>query len=145
MRGAVTQFTMTQKITITYINSNGDEVSENLPSKNEVCERCEGHGTHLNPSIGNHAYTAEEFQDSFDDEQQEQYFRRGGIYDVKCEECGGRNVVQVVDREATMTEEQKAHLVAYDAHMEEEERYRIQAQAERRWEMGAMGGYSDYY
>ena len=76
---------------------NGTEVELTLPGKFEVCDRCEGHGTHLNPSIGEHAYTPEEFAESFDDEERAEYFRHGGMYDVQCEECHGQRVVLVVD------------------------------------------------
>jgi DnaJ-class molecular chaperone len=90
----------TQTITVTLCDDNGDEQEHILPAKNEVCSRCEGYGTHLNPSIGSHAYTAEEFYDSFDEEGREEYFRRGGIYDVTCECCKGKNVVLLVDEDA---------------------------------------------
>ena len=93
-------------ITVTLYDDEGDEVEHELPARMEVCSRCEGHGTHLNPSIGEHAYTREEFEESFDEEGREEYFKRGGIYDVTCEECGGDNVVPVVDTDR-LTEEQK--------------------------------------
>lgn len=86
------------QITLSWSDENGDEIEHAFPSINEVCARCEGFGTHLTPSIGEHAYSMEEFYESFpEDEDREQYFRHGGIYDVKCEECGGKNVVPVVD------------------------------------------------
>lgn len=78
-----------------------DETEHELPAKYEVCGRCEGSGKHLNQSIGGHAYSAEEFDEAFPDgEQREQYFQRGGIYDVPCAECGGERVVLVVDERA---------------------------------------------
>lgn len=77
----------------------GDEVEVDLPAKYEVCGTCEGNGTHLNPSIGQHAYSSEEFYESFDEEEQEQYFKRGGMYDVQCEECNGKRVIAVPDFE----------------------------------------------
>ena len=84
-------------IEFTIENDDGEEVEYSLPSKNEVCSRCEGYGTHLNPSIGEHAYTREEFEESFDYEEQEEYFKRGGRYDVTCEECRGKRVIEVPD------------------------------------------------
>ena len=118
---------------ITYIDDNGDEVSCDLPSKMEVCDKCEGHGTHLNPSIGEHAYTPEEFDEAFpEEEDRAQYFRRGGIYDVKCSVCNGLRVVPVVDNAACRTPEQKRHLKAYRAHMKREAAYRAEERAERR-------------
>jgi len=86
-------------ITVTIENDDGSEAEYQLPAKNEICGRCEGYGSHLTPSIGEHAYSQEEFYDSFDDEGREEYFRRGGIYDVTCFDCKGKNVVQVIDSE----------------------------------------------
>lgn len=68
-----------------------------LPAKFEVCGRCEGHGSHLTPSIGMHAYSAEEFAEEFaDGEDRDAYFTRGGKYDVTCEICKGLRVVPAV-------------------------------------------------
>lgn len=78
-----------------------DEIEHDLPAKNAVCSRCEGDGTYLNPSIGQHAYTSEEFEDAFHEpEQREAYFQRGGMYDVSCEVCKGVRVVLEIDAEA---------------------------------------------
>jgi hypothetical protein len=134
---------------VTYSDDNGDEVEVELPSKNEVCGRCEGHGTHLNPSIGSYAYSAEEFDESFPTEEDKQeYFRRGGIYDVTCETCKGKSVVQVVNEEACTTEEQKEHLKSYKKHLEDQAEYERECRAERRMEAMMLGeyeyGYSDY-
>lgn len=120
-------------IEVKYWDENGEAVEVELPGKMAVCPRCEGHGTHLNPAIGEHAYSAEEFAEAFPEpEDREQYFRRGGIYDVKCEECGGRNVVPEVD-EAACTEEQKVHLRAYHAYLDREAEYRRECEYERRF------------
>ena len=87
-------------INVTYENDDNEEVVLTLPAKNEVCWRCEGFGCHLTPSIGEHAYTPEEFNESFDDEEsRSEYFKRGGMYDVTCEECHGKNVLSVIDEE----------------------------------------------
>lgn len=135
-------------IKVTYYNSEGEEVEVELPSKNEVCGRCEGHGTHLNPSIGSYAYSAEEFDESFPTEEDKaEYFRRGGMYDVTCETCKGKNVIQVVNEDACTTEEQKGHLKSYKKHLEEQEEYERECRAERRMESMMLGeyeyGYSD--
>jgi RecJ-like exonuclease len=69
-----------------------------LPGIKVVCERCDGEGYVLNPSIGEHAYSREEFDEAFpEDEDKEQYFKRGGIYDIVCPDCKGKNVVTVID------------------------------------------------
>lgn len=131
---------MNQKITITLYGDDGEEHEHELPAKNEVCSRCEGYGTHLNPSIGEHAYTPEEFYESFDEEGREEYFRRGGIYDVTCECCKGRNVVLMVDEEAC---KDNANLKPiYEAWLkQEEQRLHDEAEwrAEQRWESGMLG------
>lgn len=86
-------------IQFTLEDDDGNEVEHELPSKKGVCPSCDGHGTHLTEGMRGHAYTAEEFAESFDDEDREEYFRRGGKYDVTCTECGGSNVVDVIDDE----------------------------------------------
>lgn len=87
-----------------------------FPAVFQVCHDCEGHGFVLNPSMRGHAYSQEEFARDFDDEEQAEYFKRGGIYDVICPTCKGKNVVLVIDSEtvdASKNEEQKRQLAAY--------------------------------
>lgn len=109
-----------------------EEIEAELPTKNEVCSRCEGYGKHLHPDIGGHAYTMEEFNDSFDDEEKGEYFKRGGRYDVQCEECGGNKVVQVVDEDQCTTEKQKLLLKLYYAKEEQSAMFAAQDAHERR-------------
>lgn len=97
---------------LTYINDDGDEIELDLPSHMEVCHDCEGHGYVLCEGMRNHAYSQEEFAESFDEEEAQEYFRRGGRYDVQCGTCHGKNVVAVVNEEA-LTPEQKAQYEAY--------------------------------
>lgn len=66
-----------------------------LPAKFEICTRCEGRGTHVNPSIDGHGISPEEFAE--DPDFEEAYFE--GRYDVQCYECHGERVVKVIDRE----------------------------------------------
>lgn len=97
-----------------------------LPSCMEVCGRCRGRGVHDHPAFSN-GISMEEFHDDpdfFDD-------YRAGVYDVPCEECGGANVVAVVDEQSC----DPALLEAYLRHLEEEAAYRREVEAERR--MGA--------
>lgn len=84
-----------------------EESEHEFPTRFEVCDGCEGHGTHLCEGMRGHAYSAEEFDDSFDDEEREEYFRRGGRYDVTCSTCRGDRVMPVVD-EKLLTPKQKA-------------------------------------
>jgi RecJ-like exonuclease len=123
-------------ITIKLYDEDTDIEEEfDLPSKMEVCSHCEGHGTHLTPSIGEHAYTSEEFCEEFDEEQREEYFKRGGIYDVTCYNCKGKNVVSVIDRCACEGNKVLSDiLVKFDK--QEQDRYYSEAEsrAERRME-----------
>lgn len=121
-------------INVTLWNDEGDEETHELPARFEVCTRCEGHGTHLNPAIGEHAYSVEEFNEAFDDEEsREQYFKRGGIYDVKCEECDGDRVVPVVD-EARLTNDQKKVFAEFEKQEQENYEADEEARAEARME-----------
>jgi hypothetical protein len=125
-----------ETITVTIEDEDGEEVQHELPAKNEVCDRCEGYGTHLNPNIGNHAYTREEFDEAFDDdESREQYFKRGGIYDVSCEVCHGNRVVQQVD-EDRLTPEQRVVFDEYRDHQEQCARWDAEDRHTRRMESG---------
>jgi hypothetical protein len=73
----------------------------------------------------------EEFEQEYpDDESREQYFRRGGIYDVPCEECKGRRVVAVVDRDACQTPEELQGLQALIKQEREEAEYQRLVQSE---------------
>lgn len=84
-----------------------DDIKVMLPACFEVCDDCEGHGTVLNATMRGHGYTTQEFNEAFDDEDREQYFRRGGKYDVVCPTCVGNRVVPAVD-EANLTVAQRA-------------------------------------
>lgn len=67
-----------------------------VPARMEVCGRCDGHGTHTNPSIDGHGITMDEWRGpEWDDESREAYL--SGRYDVTCGTCQGTNVVPVPD------------------------------------------------
>jgi RecJ-like exonuclease len=76
---------------------NEDDEKVFLPYRMEVCFRCSGNGTHVNPSIDGNGISAND-EIWQDDDFREGYF--GGRYDVVCEECNGNNVVPVVDEVA---------------------------------------------
>lgn len=65
------------------------ETELDVPCKYEVCWRCEGKGTHVNPSIDGHGLTRDDFAD--DPDFAEAYFE--GRYDITCQTCNGRNVL----------------------------------------------------
>lgn len=124
------------KITFTHTTSGDFEHEHELPARFEVCSGCDGHGSRLNRAIGEHAYSREEFAREFDDEEQAQYFTRGGRYDVECDECHGARVVPVVDEdEARRTLRGRRLLALYEAVTNERANYAAECAAERR--MGA--------
>jgi len=71
----------------------GEEEFAVFPCKFEVCSTCQGRGTHVNPSIDSGGISSEDFYD--DPDFAADYM--GGVYDVCCYECGGRNVSPVID------------------------------------------------
>jgi len=73
--------------------------------KREVCGSCGGGRTHVNPSIDGQGLDPND--PDLDDEFWEGYW--GGRYDVTCYECNGRNVVDVLDEQASNPEAVKLY------------------------------------
>lgn len=119
-----------RRVTVKFFTHDGDELE--LPGKHEVCPRCEGHGTHVNPNIDGNGLSAEDF-DEAGPEFREDYL--GGVYDVACEECRGARVVVVPDFER-WTVEQRAE---YERAQREAAESRAIENAERRAEAWASG------
>lgn len=105
----------------------GEFVEHKLPTRFAVCHRCQGEGTHVNPSIDGHGISADEFAE--DPDFEESY--RAGHYDVQCEQCEGLRVVPEVDEDACSPEV----LAAWREKCEAEADYAAECAAERR--MGA--------
>jgi hypothetical protein len=82
------------KRTYTLLDDEGEPVS--LPTKFELCSRCQGAGTHVHPSIDGNGITQSEWAE-WDEDDRETY--RSGGYDVCCETCKGERVVAVPDLE----------------------------------------------
>lgn len=91
------------RFTIEVATDDGFEERE-FPAKFEVCETCDGKGTHVNPSIDSHGLSAEDFAE--DPDFKEAYF--SGCYDVTCAECHGARVVPVPDLDRMSAEDRKA-------------------------------------
>lgn len=64
-----------------------------VPCKFEVCNLCDGKGTHVNPSIDAGGLSAEDFAE--DPDFREDYF--SGMYDIPCNKCSGKRVTPVVE------------------------------------------------
>jgi len=103
---------------------------EIYPAKNIVCPRCDGDGTHTNPSIDGNGLTHSDIEEIMvgdgDEDFLDDYF--GGRYDVACEECNGKRVILEVD-EDMLTAEQTAR---YNEDLQDEQNSRMEREAERR-------------
>ncbi len=95
-----------------------------IPAVYEVCETCDGRGSHVNPSIDAHGISPEEFHE--DPDFAESYWR--GDYDQSCNECCGQRVSPTVSPNATQKQQDYVHS-RIDAHYEIEASY----EAERRF------------
>jgi hypothetical protein len=111
-------------IELTVWTDQGDEVELAIPAKFELCPRCRGAGSHVNPAIDGNGISPEEFRD--DPDFEEAYFR--GDYDVSCERCEGEKVIKVIDREKAT----EAELQLFDIHQRELDDMRREEEAERR-------------
>ena len=82
-----------------YTDQNEDDADETveieLPAKYEVCPRCNGTGTHVNPAVDGNGLTQEDLDE--DPDFKENYF--AGAYDITCEECKGARLILVPDEE----------------------------------------------
>jgi len=113
----------THTLNIYVEDEDGNEIE--IPGRFEVCNRCDGKGTHVNPSIDGHGLSREDFDE--DPQFEEDYF--AGVYDIKCLECKGLRVVLVIN-EHLATEEQKE---AYQAELDADYDDRREREAELRW------------
>jgi len=114
---------------ITYEDDDGEKVSETIPSKREVCPDCDGTGEHLHRGL-RVGFTREEFRETFDDdESREGYF--SGRFDVPCETCRGRNVIEVPDVER-MTEAQLRAFEAWQGEVDVMRAIDCESRSERR-------------
>lgn len=82
-----------------YYADDPDEPNHRLVLEKEVCPECRGHGRHCDRAIDGNGITQSDREDWADDDFMEGYLR--GDYDVRCEECSGQNVIDVVDEHAT--------------------------------------------
>ena len=117
---------------ITVFNDDGDELS--IPSRFEVCPRCRGTGSHVNPAIDGNGLSAEDIDDA-GPEFLDDYL--GGVYDVQCYQCEGTRVVAVPDLERCSDAEREA--------WERHERSLDELRREERAERMAEGGYRELW
>jgi len=94
-----------------------------VPAVWAICHECGGEGK-SSAYLG--AYTAEEFDEAFNDNGKADYF--GGAYDRTCEHCKGSGKVQEPDLRG-LTAEQRDYVAGW---AQEEAEYRAMCEAERR-------------
>ena len=124
---------MARQLKLTFVAYDDDcETTYSAPAKYEVCERCEGTGSHSNPSIDGNGITASEW-DEWDDDSRQMYLSGG--YDVRCTVCNGERVVLTINRERC----EPNILAAYDAHIASEREYEREVYSERRMEAMMLG------
>lgn len=105
----------------------GKEIEIVVPFKYEVCDRCNGKGTHVNPAVDGHGISPEEFEE--DPDFKADYL--AGAYDITCEVCGGLRVEAIIDEEnVDKTPEYLAWVEA------EEQRMRWEAEERHARKMG---------
>lgn len=123
----------TETIEVEYENDDGEEIVAQLPAKYEVCYRCDGGGTHVNPNIDGHGISAEEWHNDWDEEERELYM--AGAYDVSCEECNGKRVLLVVDEDAIehASQEVKDAFESYQHQARCDAEYEAECAMERRY------------
>lgn len=107
----------------------GYELVLDIPARGEVCWRCDGEGTHVNPAIDGNGITEMDRMDWADDDFMDDY--RSGVYDIRCDECHGERILWVPDESRARPED----LAAWRKHEEQEYEYQAMVLAEQR--MGA--------
>lgn len=115
------------KAIIILYNDDGNEEKVQVPFKFEVCDTCNGKGSHVNPSIDAGGLSAEDFYE--DPDFAEEYMN--GSYDIQCYGCNGRRVVPMLNEENV----NKDILKRIIKQQQEEDDFRQMQDAERR--MGA--------
>lgn len=96
-------------------NEEGDPIELELPARYEVCDLCQGKGSHTNPSIDSNGLTREDFDE--DPDFREDYL--SGMYDVPCYRCGGSRVKPVLNEEMATEEQKKIMTEIFQSRSEE--------------------------
>lgn len=109
-----------------------DDETHELPGRFEVCPRCSGKGSYVNPAIDGHGITAEEFAHDWDEDSREGYF--AGRYDVTCATCHGEHVIMVPNRDTA----DAAVLKLYDDAVDQERIWDAEDRATYRMESGGF-------
>ena len=128
---------MALKIKVEGLLKTGDIVGFELPAIRIVCDRCNGSGKHVNPNIDGNGISIEEFD--ADSEFRDNYF--SGVYDVTCDKCNGRNVIEVVDEEACkQNRKDRKNLVRYIRAKQARDDHEMECRIALYWESGGNQG-----
>ncbi len=112
-------------LTVTIWGRNADHIVV-FPAHNEVCARCRGTGTHVNPAIDGNGLSPND--PDLDEDFWETYFSGG--YDVACYNCNGMRVVPQVDPN-TLKPWKRAQWRLYQRQQMEHQRSMAEQAAER--------------
>jgi RecJ-like exonuclease len=118
------------------VHTNRDGIEVTFPSRWVICCACDGNATttrHIECDGG--GFTASEWEQACDDDEDfaENYF--GGHYDRPCPDCNGLGRVQAIDEEAVRGWRQKILLAEYHRQMADNRAIDREQEMERR--MGA--------
>lgn len=101
-------------------------IEVDLPAIKAVCPCCGGEGTTVNPSIDGNGLTGEDMEELGPDFR-ESYL--AGDYDVRCPECNGNRVLDILDWERLSPKLQEA----VQEYIDEERASEAERAADRRW------------
>ena len=121
--------TMTATKELNYWDEEDEEHTEVFTFKVrfEVCDLCNGKGSHVNPSIDSGGLSYDDFD--YDPDFEEEY--HSGRYDVPCNQCSGKRVVPVID-DYCLTDDQKRALKIMSEQAEDEAAHQAEVMAEMR-------------
>ena len=106
-----------------------EDIEFSLPAVDIPCHRCQGSGSHVNPSIDGNGITESEWSEWSEDER-EGYFR--GDYDVSCHACEGTKFVKEIVDACYLSEPQKVLLKMLERKWRSDAEYARECAMERR-------------
>lgn len=118
------------------MNEDGEEFEIELRAHYEVCDLCEGKGSHVNPSIDAGGISGDTFRD--DPDFFEEY--TSGVYDVTCHQCKGKRVYPQIDcdyyESNNATESEKENYNLYNSKIEDRHEMIMESYNERKYLYG---------
>jgi hypothetical protein len=120
---------MTAVVEFTHWGEDDEEIVESVtfPVRFEVCDLCNGKGSHVNPSIDCGGLG----QDDWDRDPDLEEGYHSGRYDVSCNQCHGKRVVPVINDGYLNDEQERALKIIHDL-AEDEADFHAECMAERR-------------